>query len=486
MRRRTLAVVGSLAAGAVAAGSAVALTVGDTSHVSAAQVADTSARKPARPGDLNGDGRRDLILPNESAEDGSGHNGRVVIVPVGPRGPLTAQRDLVTRGRAGLPAQPDRKETFGEHEASADFDRDGYADLAVSTTSGDGKSTGVLVFYGGPKGLTGRHVLLPGPEVGAMAIGDFDGNGRPDLAVVELDAARADHYYHYRLYANVGSVAVKPTVTKINKLTAADIAGFRAVAADVNGDGKADLALTFTSLYERGGRGPAFGEVRYGTAKGLGAPHRFATGWTERSIAAGDINGDHRADLVVRRYTGKKPAQISVLYGGKTGLSKPVSFSKDTPGVPGKGSADDDFAHEAIAVGDLNGDGLGDVAVGAPRTPIGKLHETGAVTVLYGTRKGLTGKGARSINLSLPGAPDRPRTEDYFGGAVVIQDLNGDGRPDLVVGAGNHPAPKPVYRGAIFAFPGGKGGPLLKGSTWITPQTLNVKEEIQLGERIMP
>ncbi|RFU36812.1 hypothetical protein DZF91_36135 [Actinomadura logoneensis] len=244
------------------------------------------------------------------------------------------------------------------------------------------------------------------------------------------------------------------------------LAGIGSLAAGAVAAGSA-VALTLTD------------EPRVSAAQVTGAT-------TGRSAKPGDFDGDHRADLVVKRYRPGGTGQISVLYGGKGGLGAPVTFSKETPGVPGQGSASDRFG-DSLAVGDLDGDGFAEVVAGAAGTRLGKTERAGAVTVLYGTRKGLTAKGARSVDLSLAGAPARPQKHELFGSSVLVQDLNGDGTGDLVIaGYGRTYPDLPSSIGAVYYFPGGKGGPLLKGAFAITPRTLNVKGFWRIAETLMP
>lgn len=154
----------------------------------------------------------------------------------------------------------------------------------------------------------------------------------------------------------------------------------------------------------------------------------------------GDVNGDGFGDIVIGAQWdagvpgSHKGGVVKVVYGSPTGPDGgQTSLSQDSPGVPGSGEKNDVFGYE-VSLGDVNGDGLADLAVGAPGEDLDGVADTGMVTVLYGSRSGFAATGAQSFAQDTPGVPGGNEKGDGFGGEVYLTDTNNDGKADLTVG----------------------------------------------------
>ncbi|MGH3935154.1 MAG: FG-GAP repeat protein, partial [Pseudonocardiaceae bacterium] len=123
----------------------------------------------------------------------------------------------------------------------------------------------------------------------------------------------------------------------------------------------------------------------------------------------GDFNGDLRPDLAIgvrgEAVGGRVDAgAVNVLYGGTQGpggWSGVGSQLFTQSGAGGSAEPADGFG-TVVAVGNFNGDGFGDLAVGAPGETVGAVRDAGAVNVLYGSPVGLTGVGAQQFTQDSP------------------------------------------------------------------------------------
>lgn len=174
---------------------------------------------------------------------------------------------------------------------------------------------------------------------------------------------------------------------------------FTVAVADLNRDGHPDLTVVNSGF-------PSSVSVLLGNGSGgfsLATPYP-TDGFFSYSIAAGDVNGDSIADVAV---TNINSNTVSVLLGdGQGGLGASAAFATGTS---------PDLAPTSVAIGDLNGDGKPDLAVAN--------QNAFSVSVLLGDGAGSFGP-----------ATEFPIEGPFSPSSLKIADLNGDGKPDLIVG----------------------------------------------------
>jgi uncharacterized protein (DUF2141 family) len=303
---------------------------------------------------------------------------------------------------------------------TADFNGDGKLDLA--NIAGDNAlSTSLVVYLGNGDGTFQNPVTYPITQeastqsLAALAVGDFSGDGKLDLAIVVNNCSPGSGQYCSAL----GSVAILlgngdgTFQQPVNVGT--HYAPDSIVAADFNGDGLLDIAVTDSSSLLSGYPANASIAVLLGNGDGSFQPYvEFPAPNAHRGLVAADFNGDGHIDLASLGYPdGSYPNSIYSFLGNGDGTFQP--YQVVTTG----------FYPQAIAVADLNGDGKLDLVVPNYCAKVNQCdyynNVPGSVSILLGN-----GDGTFQTNV------------EYQVGLgpiwVLINDLNGDGKPDLAIG----------------------------------------------------
>lgn len=318
---------------------------------------------------------------------------------------------LLTSILTGLPAAAAPACTSG---VAGDVNGDGHAELAIGVPGNNLDAGAVHLVYGTGSGL----------------VTDASGTARDDQ------------------YLTQDTAGVPGTAET------EDLFGYSTLLADFDGDGCADLAVG--SPGENRARGSL--TIVYGSPAGLSTSR--VQSWTENALlgagsaraeeffggalATGDLDDDGIADLVVgapaEEIGGQSGGAAVMLLGSPTGLGgRPGTttvLSQATPGVPGAPEDGDSFG-AALAVGDFDGNGVHDLAVGVPGEN-GTLPEPGsgqgAVVLLPGSSTGLTGTRGQLVTQNSPGLDGIAGEDDRFGYALAMGRFDNGRLADLAIG----------------------------------------------------
>ncbi len=362
-------------------------------------------------GDVNGDGYADVIVSMGRWSNGQYDEGRVNVYYGSPTG-LSVTPNWMVEGNQ-------YRGYFGATPGTAgDVNGDGYDDVIIGSGAsyGVGKNT-AFVYLGSPTGLS-------------------CGTGCP----VDATAAAAWTFTSSQATANVG--------------------GAVATAGDLNGDGFSDV-LVAAPLYDEGGRTDAGMVWAFlGSSAGLSStPVWSAVG--DQAYAqlgyglstAGDVNGDGYDDFVVgapRYDNGQTDEGRAWLYlGSALGPSTTAAWISEPD------RANTAYGNSFGALGDLNGDGYADVAAGGLEWDSDSRTNAGKVWVYLGSAAGLAGTAAWTAEGDQAGA--------VLGAAVGAGDVNGDGAPDLLIGARDYDRTY-IDGGAVFVYHGANRPPVAEAS----------------------
>ncbi len=327
---------------------------------------------------------------------------------------------------------------FGAAVAGAGFvDGDTFLDVAVGAPGADDVDNGirdagsVTVFYG-PDGT--RSTTIKGTEVGvaakaqfgaAVALGDIDNNNLADVIVGAPKEKDIDNGLNGAGSVSVIDVVHRSVLARYRGQTVGAAAGTAVAVADVSGDNVPDVIV---GAPKDGGTG----SVTIYNLAGEVIPPLFGSGRGAlfgKSVAAGLVNTDACADILVGapgdddldnffRNTGS----VTVFSGCSSGTVLAQKYGATVNAALGS----------SVAAGDVNGDGRADILAGAPKddNPDARaVRDAGSVSAWSGDGGGLI--------TTLYGSA----AADHFGSALAAGDIDGDGKADLMVGAGDDDSP---------------------------------------------
>ncbi len=384
-------------------------------------VVDTSETVISGVGDFNGDGVEDYIIGQYLNNTGGAMSGNVAIVS----GANPADRLYFG---AAMPASA---EIGYSVSGIGDFDNDGYADIIIGAPSLTGGNGGAYLALGGtPWGstLSANVITVPGSASASFGtsvegIGDFDGDGYSDFAVGGPTANSGNGEVKIYTGSQGGSATSTFTLTTGSPVgLGEDIMGL----GDINGDGISDIMV---------GSDTNFGAIYFGGDATSDISLNIPDGATGYAVSgggsAGDFNGDGYDDFTIS-LTNDTESRAYIVFGKGTlpGVINTDYLKNSANALELTYSDAVDFDElEITSVGDVNGDGYDDLAVGAPDAATGD----GEVFVVYGRDTGNTtaGLSATANNQHLVGTQIADALND--GGFTNVSMRGGAGNDSFMI-----------------------------------------------------
>ncbi len=336
--------------------------------------------------DVNGDGKPDTIFANLDSD--------TISVLLNTTAPGAATASFAAQQTFATGSEPTSVTT-------ADLNGDGKPDVIVANF--DANTMSVLRNTTVPGATTAsfaaQQTFTTGSAPGRVTAADVNGDGKPDLIVVNLGANSVS------VLLNTTALATTSPSFTTQQTSTAGSEPVSVTAADLNGDGKRDLVV---ANYDSNTVSVLLNTTATGaTTASFAAPQSFAAGSEPRSVTTADLNGDGKPDVIVANYDSNT---VSVLLNTTAPGAATASFAAQQALATGTGPI-------SVTAADVNGDGKPDLVVAN--------YDSATVSVL--------------LNTTTPGAttPSFAAQKTFATGtgprSVTATDLNGDGKPDLIV-----------------------------------------------------
>ncbi|MEM9213331.1 MAG: hypothetical protein AAGD25_03205 [Cyanobacteria bacterium P01_F01_bin.150] len=448
---------------------------------------DQSGISVSNVGDVNGDGIDDVII----GADRLGSNARSYVV----FGAKTLVRDDLNLasldGSNGFVIDNINSSSINFVSNAGDINGDGIADLIIGApfTDKSGKpSVGESYVVFGTKAGFGSSLNVStlngsngfvingideGDRLGSSVsnAGDVNGDGIDDLIIGAAGAApngnsgSGESYVVFGTRAGFNSALNVATLDGnngfvINGINQNDFSGTSVSrAGDINGDGIDDLIIgaTFAGLNGNSNVGESyvvFGKrekspsINLSSLNGLNGfaiqgirPNNFSANSVSN---AGDVNGDGIDDLIIGTLQDSPNGNDSrgesyVIFGSKDGFSPNLNLANlnGQNGFSIQGIDSAFFAPSVSSAGDINGDGISDIIIGAVRAVQGINPSAGKSYVVFGSKQGFNASlDLASLNGTNGFVINGIDDGDLSGASVSSAgDINGDGIADLIIGA---------------------------------------------------
>ncbi len=327
--------------------------------------------------DLDRDGKADMIATNTGTATMSVFRNTSVGATIAFATKIDIATGVAGSGASGL--------------ATADLDGDGRLDVVTGNYNTQNISVHLNTTVGATISFAAKLDLACQVNPLGIAVGDLDGNGKPDIAVANFSSGSVT------VYRNTSTVGAASFVTQ----TLTGFTGPRELAiADVDGDGKPDLLVADegASVIAARHNTSVSGTISFSPAI------TYPTGASPRGLSLGDLNGDGKLDIAVVNLAG---ASVSVLRNTNT-ISGTISFATKVDYTAGTSPRE-------VIIGDMDGDGRPDMAA---------ANNTSATVSLFRN----TSAGS---SISFAGKVDLATGNNALG--VALGDLNNDGKLDLAV-----------------------------------------------------